>query len=661
MVEQNKMEQVTESTKSKQKIPLPAELIVLYIEQPKPKRKRRDDDDDDSSLADKDDNSGDAGSAGTGGIVTDSYGNLRPADGSSHSDKLKDVHHTSSSHADELKEAHRASSSHSDKLKEAHRASSSHSVELKDARHASSSRSDELQDARHSNTSYEHKDSQKVTLQNPKAARIPIAEKPGAEVQDVGIRNSNGGRESSSNDVGASAPKSGSSSTSNSTDELNKEKKEIKQNQTKGTGNGSSIVQKVDSSVAGLNTSGWSKQNNNHATAQASNGNSANNAQKPANNNTQSIKQATQSADQAKNQAKQGLSNNPQQWGYSMQGKSNGSGWSDAGAGRPSSSAQSVPTNTSRKGAERAERAEQQQQNKNVKPQKSHADMVRMDSNYSTGTPHEAGMNSAGRSETAQKIPHQNSSRNGAEKAESLDTVKPKTRAKILADTFTAPLRRQEGIMLTNGSPSENYTMLEGILGFEIKQESKKEITPQDYIYSNQRTDIDAPTKLFCVYTTEWNSYKNTYLVDTGKVLTKEQAVLARENALKDGAIDEYGTVLNYTNLAKSFNKTFGTNYGYEYTEAYVQKIPDDMIPTIQQDTAKKVVTLKFPHIRYKNSEYAHTTNYLGGQQVFDVWSGQQMDISTKGKVDKTTEGWDERYGEEGSYRIGYHTWYIYQ
>ena len=464
VVEQNKMEQVTESTKSKQKIPLPAELIVLYIEQPKPKRKRRDDDDDDSSLADKDDNSGDAGSAGTGGIVTDSYGNLRPADGSSH--------------VDELKEAHRASSSHSDKLKEAHRASSSHSVELKDARHASSSRSDELQDARHSNTSYEHKDSQKVTLQNPKAARMPIAEKRGAEVQDVGIRNSNGGRESSSNDVGASAPKSGSSSTSNSTDELNKEKKEIKQNQTKGTGNGSSIVQKVDSSVAGLNTSGWSKQNNNHATAQASNGNSANNAQKPANNNTQSIKQATQSADQAKNQAKQGLSNNPQQWGYSMQGKSNGSGWSDAGAGRPSSSAQSVPTNTSRKGAERAERAEQQQQNKNVKPQKSHADMVRMDSNYSTGTPHEAGMNSAGRSETAQKIPHQNSSRNGAEKAEELDTVKPKTRAKILADKFTDPLRRQEGIMLTNGSASEKYTMLEGILGFEIVTERVKPTSP---------------------------------------------------------------------------------------------------------------------------------------------------------------------------------------
>ena len=254
-----------------------------------------------------------------------------------------------------------------------------------------------------------------------------------------------------------------------------------------------------------------------------------------------------------------------------------------------------------------------------------------------------------------------NSSRKGAEKAEALEVKKSETKTNSVTDKFLAPLQRQEPVMLSDNSNTNNLANLEGIVGFKIdNSSSKKTITPQDYKYSNQRSDIDAPTDLYCVYTTEWNSYKNTYLVATGVELTKEQAILARENALKDEAINEAGRVKSYLDLARSFNTTFGTNYGYKYTEEYVQKIPATMYPTIQSDSTNKTTTLEFPHVRYKNSAYAHTTNYLGDNKVFDVWDGKEKDISGKGKVDKTAEGWDERYGEDGSYRVGYHTWYIY-
>lgn len=101
---------------------------------------------------------------------------------------------------------------------------------------------------------------------------------------------------------------------------------------------------------------------------------------------------------------------------------------------------------------------------------------------------------------------------------------------------------------------SRGAFILEGIVGFDIdNSSSRKSITPQDYKCSNQRSDIDAPTDLYCVYTTEWNSFKNTYLVATGVELTKEQVILARENALKDKAINQKGMVLGYKKLAELY------------------------------------------------------------------------------------------------------------
>ncbi|HPD81461.1 MAG TPA: hypothetical protein PK025_10490, partial [Spirochaetales bacterium] len=430
--------------------------------------------------------------------------------------------------------------------------------------------------------------------------------------------------------------------------------------------------------------------------------NGANEAQKPANNNTQSIKQATQSSDRAKERAQQGLSNNPQQWGYSTQGRSNGSSSSDAGAGKPSSSSQSVPANKSRKGAERAEqqqqsitgqpqqglsnnpqqwgystqgrangssssdagagkpssssqsvpanksrkgaeRAEQQQQSTNTKPQKSHADMVRMNSNYSSSTPHEAGMNSAGRSY----------------KKQNLLIFRQVQNDYISNDSTTKPLLPQPqemkwkiGVKLGND-------------GFSLQlPEEKKEITTNDFVYSNQHDDIAAPGDLYCVYTTAWNSYKNAYYVDTGIQLNRDQAIFARENAFKDEAINFYGRVLNYYKLADSFNKTFGTNYKYDYTEEYVQKIPDNLYPYIKNNNGN-TVEVGMPHVRYTNygqkSKYAHTVNYLGDQKAFDVYTGKVIDISNKTKVVSGVDGYDERYGKNGSYRVGYHIWEIPQ
>ena len=71
-----------------------------------------------------------------------------------------------------------------------------------------------------------------------------------------------------------------------------------------------------------------------------------------------------------------------------------------------------------------------------------------------------------------------NSSRKGAEKAEALEVKKSETKTNSVTDKFLAPLQRQEPVMLSDNSNTNNLANLEGIVGFKIETEQEKPTSP---------------------------------------------------------------------------------------------------------------------------------------------------------------------------------------
>jgi len=175
------------------------------------------------------------------------------------------------------------------------------------------------------------------------------------------------------------------------------------------------------------------------------------------------------------------------------------------------------------------------------------------------------------------------------------------------------------------------------------KQRSKK-----DYIqYDNQRKDIGAPTDKYCVYTTAWNAYKAMYKLSEGIDLDKDQAKLARANALKARAIKKSGYVNSFYDLASSFNETFGTHYSYKYVSRKGTSVPDDLFPVIHENG------VDMPFVRFDHVGFAHTTNSIGSQKVFDVWHDRIEHIG--GMVVEDVKGYDPKIYGSGCYIYGYH------
>jgi hypothetical protein len=175
---------------------------------------------------------------------------------------------------------------------------------------------------------------------------------------------------------------------------------------------------------------------------------------------------------------------------------------------------------------------------------------------------------------------------------------------------------------------------------------SNAQFTPDSIQYNNQRSDIAAPTETYCVYTTAWNAYTAMHYLDKGVWLSLSQAKEARKNAVDSGAIEFDGFVNSYENLATSFNKTFETNYKYSYDQNYSTSVPANLKPIIHSGG------VDIPHVRFDHHGYAHTTNSIGDNKVYDVYHARIENVG--GLITPKTAGWKESYGT-GSYRWGYH------
>ena len=142
--------------------------------------------------------------------------------------------------------------------------------------------------------------------------------------------------------------------------------------------------------------------------------------------------------------------------------------------------------------------------------------------------------------------------------------------------------------------------------------------------FKNQHGDINATTDSYCVYTTAFNAYSAMFNKITNRYPTFEESQKARLNAIDNGGIYQSGYVKDYYKLADSFNKTFGTNFKYSYTETSGESLE---IPNNLRTTETKE-NISFAFVRFNHYGYAHTSPYLGNKKVQDVYHDKKEDVS---------------------------------